>query len=219
MNRILVTGAGGQIGSSLLPVLRERYGASRVLATDVRLLGSEIAESGPFQLLDATDAMAVGQAVIRHDADTVYHLAAILSAVGERDPRFAWHVNMASLQSVLDVAREQKCAVFMPSSIGVFGPDTPKDRTPQDTLMRPAESSTRPATSWRAESWSQRKRRRSRAESSGGSTSCSPRSVTRPLPRENGLSRASDRPPRAGAHRRTRNLNFRRRTLHAIFER
>ena len=138
MNRILVTGAGGQIGSWLLPALRERYGASKVLATDVRHLGPEITESGPFQLLDATDAKAVGQAVMRHDADTVYHLAAILSAVGERDPRLAWHVNMTSLESVLDVAREQKCAVFTPSSIGVFGPDTPKDRTPQDTLMRPA---------------------------------------------------------------------------------
>ena len=138
MKRILVTGAGGQIGSWLLPVLRERYGASRVLATDVRHLGSEITESGPFQLLDTTDARAVGQAVMRHDADTVYHLAAILSAVGERDPRLAWHVNMASLESVLDVAREQNCAVFTPSSVGVFGPDTPKDRTPQDTLMRPA---------------------------------------------------------------------------------
>jgi len=138
VNRILVTGAGGQIGSWLLPALRERYGASKVLATDVRHLGSEITEAGPFQLLDATDARAVGRAVMRHRADTVYHLAAILSAVGERDPRLAWHVNMASLEGVLDVAREQKCAVFTPSSIGVFGPNTPKDGTPQDTLMRPA---------------------------------------------------------------------------------
>ncbi len=138
MKRILVTGAGGQIGSWLLPALRERYGDSNVLATDIRHLGSEITESGPFQLLDATDSKAVGQAVMRHDADTVYHLAAILSAVGERDPRLAWHVNMASLESVLDVAREQGCAVFTPSSIGVFGPGTPKDRTPQDTLMRPS---------------------------------------------------------------------------------
>jgi nucleoside-diphosphate-sugar epimerase len=138
MKRILVTGAGGQIGSWLLPALRERYGDSSVLATDIRHLDSEITESGPFQLLDATDAKAVGQAVMRHDVDTVYHLAAILSAVGERDPRLAWHVNMASLESVLDVAGEQGCAVFTPSSIGVFGPGTPKDRTPQDTLMRPS---------------------------------------------------------------------------------
>jgi hypothetical protein len=112
MKRILVTGAGGRIGSWLLPSLRQHYGDSNVLATDVRHLGSEITEPGPFQLLDATDAKAVGRAVMRHDADTVYHLAAILSAVGESDPRLAWHVNMASLESVLDVAREQRCAVF-----------------------------------------------------------------------------------------------------------
>ena len=89
-------------------------------------------------MLDATDAKAVGQAVMRHDADCVYHLAAILSAVGERDPHLAWHVNMSSLESVLEVAREQGCAIFTPSSIGVFGPDTPKVQTPQDTIMRPS---------------------------------------------------------------------------------
>ncbi len=138
MKRILVTGAGGQIGSWLVPKLRELYGDTRVMATDVRHLGAEITEAGPFQLLDATDARAVGQAVMRHGADTVFHLAAILSAVGERDPRLAWHVNMSSLEAVLEVAREQRCAVFTPSSIGVFGPDTPKNPTPQDTVMRPA---------------------------------------------------------------------------------
>ena len=138
MKRILVTGAGGQIGSWLVPRLREEYGEANVMATDVRHLGPEVTEAGPFQVLDATQAKAVGQAIMRHDPDTVYHLAAILSAVGERDPRLAWHVNMASLEAVLEVAREQKCAVFTPSSIGVFGPDTPKNPTPQDTVMRPA---------------------------------------------------------------------------------
>ncbi|MDA0311687.1 MAG: NAD-dependent epimerase/dehydratase family protein [Gemmatimonadetes bacterium] len=138
MKRILVTGAGGQIGSWLVPKLREAYGDDNVLATDVRHLGTEMTDAGPFQVLDATDPRAVGQAVMRHDADVVYHLAAILSAVGERDPRLAWHVNMTSLEAVLEVAREQKCAVFTPSSIGVFGPETPKSPTPQDTLMRPA---------------------------------------------------------------------------------
>ena len=137
MKRILITGAGGQIGSWLVPRLRELYGASNVMATDVRHLGPEVTEAGPFQVLDATDQKAVGQAVMRHDADTVYHLAAILSAIGEKDPRLAWHVNMASLEAVLEVAREQRCAVFTPSSIGAFGPSTPKDPTPQDTLMRP----------------------------------------------------------------------------------
>ena len=133
-----MTGAGGQIGSWLVPVLRDTYGASKVLATDVRHLGAEMTEAGPFQVLDATDPKALGHAVMRHRADTVFHLAAILSAIGEKDPRLAWHVNMSSLEAVLEVAREQRCAVFTPSSIGVFGPDTPKHLTPQDTLMRPA---------------------------------------------------------------------------------
>lgn len=136
MKRILVTGAGGQIGSWLVPRLRELYGASRVLATDVRHSGGESA-GGPFQVVDATNPKAVGQAVMRHRADTVFHLAAILSAVGERDPRLAWHVNMSSLEAVLEVGREQACAVFVPSSIGVFGSSTPKVGTPQDTIMRP----------------------------------------------------------------------------------
>jgi nucleoside-diphosphate-sugar epimerase len=138
VKRILVTGAGGQIGSWLVPRLREEYGNSAVMATDVRQLGEEVTGAGPFELLDATDEKAVGEAVTRHDADTVYHLAAILSATGEKNPRLAWQVNMASLEAVLEVAREQKCAVFTPSSIGAFGPDTPKDPTPQDTIMRPA---------------------------------------------------------------------------------
>ncbi|HSM60288.1 MAG TPA: L-threonine 3-dehydrogenase [Longimicrobiales bacterium] len=137
MKRILVTGAGGQIGSWLVPRLREIYGDAAVLATDIRTLGADFVGAGPFQVLDATDARAVGQAVMRHGADTVYHLAAILSAIGERDPRLAWHVNMSGLEAVLEVSREQGCAIFTPSSIGVFGPESPKDPTPQDTVMRP----------------------------------------------------------------------------------
>ncbi len=134
MQRIVVTGAGGQIGSWLVPKLREIYGDAAVLATDIRPLD---AEAGPTQLLDATDGQAVADAVGRHKADAVYHLAAILSAVGERDPGMAWRVNMASLEVILEVARAQKCAVFTPSSIAVFGPDSPSDPTPQDTVMRP----------------------------------------------------------------------------------
>ncbi len=132
-----MTGAGGQIGSWLVPELRRTYGDASVLATDVRTLGAEVVDAGPFQVLDATDVRAVGQAVMRHEADAIFHLAAILSAVGERDPRLAWHVNMTALEAVLEVAREQGCAVFMPSSIGVFGPESPKNPTPQDTVMRP----------------------------------------------------------------------------------
>ena len=87
MKRILVTGAGGQIGSWLVPRLREEYGTSAVMATDVRQLGEEVTGAGPFALLDATDEKAVGEAVMSHDADTVYHLAAILSATGEKTMR------------------------------------------------------------------------------------------------------------------------------------
>jgi nucleoside-diphosphate-sugar epimerase len=137
MKRILVTGAGGQIGSWLVPRLRELYGTSKILATDVRHPGGSLAEAGPFQIVDATNPQAVGQAVMRHRADTIFHLAAILSAVGERDPRLAWHINVSSLEAALEVAREQGCALFVPSSIGAFGSDTPKDPTPQDTIMRP----------------------------------------------------------------------------------
>ncbi len=132
-----MTGAGGQIGSELVPALRERYGEDAVLATDIRLPKDGLTQGAPFEILDATDQHAVGQAAIRHHADTIYHLAAILSAVGEKDPRLAYRVNMGTLHSVLEVARDQGCAVFTPSSIGVFGPSTPTDPAPQDTIMRP----------------------------------------------------------------------------------
>jgi len=137
LKKILVTGAGGQIGSWLVPKLRGLYSNSRVIATDIRQLDPEMAESGPLELLDATDSEALGEAVERHQVGLVYHLAAVLSATGERDPRRAWRVNMSSLESVLEVARHQGCAVFTPSSIGVFGSGTPKDLTPQDTVMQP----------------------------------------------------------------------------------
>ena len=132
-----MTGAGGQIGSWLVPKLRGLYSNSRVVATDIRQLDPEMAESGPLELLDATDSEALGEAVERHQVGLIYHLAAVLSATGERDPRRAWRVNMSSLESVLEVARHQGCADFTPSSIGVFGSGTPKDLTPQDTVMQP----------------------------------------------------------------------------------
>ena len=137
MKRILVTGAGGQIGSELVPLLRERYGVAHVLATDIRTPPQDFLDSGPFQLLDATSARALGAAAVRHQCDTIYHLAAILSAVGERDPALAYHVNMDGLHAVLQVARDQECAVFVPSSIAAFGPSTPRDPTPQVTVQRP----------------------------------------------------------------------------------
>src|SRR5690606_28579855 len=108
---------------------------ANVLATDLRTPAPELMDGGPFQILDATDARALGGAAVRHRADTIYHLAAILSAVGERDPRLAYHVNMDGLHAVLEVAREQGSAVFVPSSIAAFGPSTPSDPTPQDTIQ------------------------------------------------------------------------------------
>jgi nucleoside-diphosphate-sugar epimerase len=137
MKRILVIGAGGQIGSELTMELRKRYGAENVVASDKRTPSEELVESGPFEMLDCTDGNVVKQVVQRYDVDTIYHLAALLSAVAENNPLLAWNVNMGGLLNVLEVAKEYKCAVFFPSSIGAFGPNTPKDNTPQDTIQRP----------------------------------------------------------------------------------
>ncbi|HEU5210769.1 MAG TPA: NAD-dependent epimerase/dehydratase family protein [Longimicrobiales bacterium] len=135
MKRILVTGAAGQVGTELVAALRERFGADEVLATDIRQPATE--GNGPFRTLDAMDAAALSAAIDAHRADTVYHLAAILSANAERNPQLAWDVNMQTLVHVLEAARERGLAVFVPSSIAAFGPDTPADPTPQDTIQRP----------------------------------------------------------------------------------
>lgn len=135
---ILVTGALGQIGSELVPALRERYGADRVVASDVRMVPrNQLFGDGPFEFLDTTRAKRIQEVVRRHGIGTVYHLAALLSAVAEEKPQVAWDVNMGGLYRVLEVARENRCAVFVPSSIGAFGPTTPRERTPQDTIQRP----------------------------------------------------------------------------------
>jgi len=137
--RILVTGACGQIGSELTPVLRERYGDANVIATDIRPPENAcLKDHGPFQQLDVCDRAAMDAIIERFDIDTVYHMAAILSATGEERPTLAWDVNMHGLVNVLEIARQrQLLRVFCPSSIAVFGPETPRDCAPQTTALQP----------------------------------------------------------------------------------
>ena len=136
MKRILIVGAGGQIGSELTVYLRNIYGGSSVVATDMRECKA-LGETGPFEVLNALDATAMASVVARYHVDTIFNLVALLSAVGERNPQMAWNVNMGALNNALEVARQHHCALFTPSSIGAFGPTSPKDGTPQDTIMQP----------------------------------------------------------------------------------
>jgi nucleoside-diphosphate-sugar epimerase len=139
VNRILVTGATGQIGSELTLELREKYGRESVVAAGHKRRPSEaLLKSGPFEVVDATDKESLANIVLKHDIRTIYHLASVLSAVGEQNPQVAWHVNMDGLYNVLEIAREKKLAsVFWPSSIAVFGAGAPRVNTPQDTIMIP----------------------------------------------------------------------------------
>lgn len=138
MKRILVTGALGQIGSDLVPALRDRYGAEQVVASDIRM--TQAAGGGEeelFEHLDCTNPADILAVVRRYDIGTIYHLAALLSAVSEEKPQAAWNLNMGGLYGALEAARQYKCALFLPSSIGAFGPSTPPENTPQDTIQRP----------------------------------------------------------------------------------
>ncbi len=137
--KILVTGAVGQIGSELTIELRCRYGAENVVATGHRTKPSTVlCDGGPFEFIDVTRQETIAAVVDKYNIDTVYHMAAVLSAVGEEKPQVAWAVNMNGLYNVLEVARERRLAkLFCPSSIAVFGPETPRDNTPQETVLRP----------------------------------------------------------------------------------
>jgi nucleoside-diphosphate-sugar epimerase len=135
---ILVTGGLGQIGSELVGALRRRYGDETVIVSDIRMppAGAPVGP-GPHEHLDCSDLRQLAEVVRRYDVGTVYHLASLLSATAEAKPQVAWNLNVGSLYNVLEVARQYRCRVFFPSSIGAFGPTTPSVRTPQVTIQRP----------------------------------------------------------------------------------
>ncbi|MDR1582848.1 MAG: NAD-dependent epimerase/dehydratase family protein [Prevotellaceae bacterium] len=139
MRNILIIGSTGQIGSELTMALRARYGNSNVVAGFVK--GAEpkgnLFESGPSEEADVTNATQIASVVKKYKVDTIYNMAALLSAVAEAKPQLALKIGLGGLFNVLEIANEMNCAVFTPSSIGAFGADTPKDNTPQDTIQRP----------------------------------------------------------------------------------
>lgn len=138
MKNILIVGSTGQIGSELSIKFRSIYGESNVICGYYKPPYPEgFFDWGPTVEIDATDVNQIADVVKKYKIDTIYNLAAILSATAEKNPKLGWDVGVGSLMNCLDVARELKCAVFTPSSIGAFGPNTPKDKTPQDTVQRP----------------------------------------------------------------------------------
>ena len=139
MSRILVTGANGQIGSELVEVLRERHGPSQVVRLDLKPppTANGRPSSPPFEVADVRNRDALADVVARHEIEEIYHLASLLSATGEQHPDRAWDVNTRGLKHVLDLAREHGLQVFWPSSIAVFGPSTPRQNTPQNTVLDP----------------------------------------------------------------------------------
>ena len=132
--KIMVTGESGQIGSELMPVLRKKYGEENVVAADI----VKKDDLGIFETVDVTQRESIESAIKKYNIDTVYHLAAILSAKGEENPGLAWNVNINGTYNILESARENSISrIFIPSSIAAFGPETPRDNTPQETILRP----------------------------------------------------------------------------------
>lgn len=137
MEKVLVIGANGQLGSELTDALREKWGQHNVIATDIRE-PRELKAGNRFEILDALDKESLYKLVKKEEVTQIYHLAAVLSATGEKNPHFAWKLNMDSLFNVLEAARELKISkIYWPSSIAVFGPDTPKKNVPQLTICNP----------------------------------------------------------------------------------
>ncbi|MBN1223866.1 MAG: NAD-dependent epimerase/dehydratase family protein [Candidatus Aminicenantes bacterium] len=139
MKKIMVTGAVGQIGSELTLALREKYGNDNVLATGHRTQPKPaLRDSGPFEFINVAKKETIEEVVKKYDIDTIYHMSAILSAVGEKNPKLCWDVNMNGTYNILEVAIEHEMTrIFIPSSIAAFGPETPLDNTPQETILRP----------------------------------------------------------------------------------
>ncbi len=137
--KILIIGACGQIGTELTQKLREIYGVENVIASDIRKLNIDVVNSGPFEVINALDFNQIQHLVEIHEIDEVYLMAALLSATAEKNPAFAWDLNMNSLFHVLNLAKAGKIKkIFWPSSIAVFGPTTPRENTPQYTIMEPS---------------------------------------------------------------------------------
>jgi len=139
MKKILVTGAVGQIGSELAMELRKKYGNNNIIATGRKTKPSDkLLNSGPFEFIDISKKETIKKVVDDYDIDTVYNMAAILSAVGEEKPALCWDVNINGLYNILEIAREKEMTrIFVPSSIAVFGPETPQNNTPQETVLKP----------------------------------------------------------------------------------
>jgi nucleoside-diphosphate-sugar epimerase len=136
--KILIIGACGQIGSELTLKLREKYGNEQIIASDIRKGDESLMSSGPFEILDATDALALEDMVMRYKINHIYLMAAMLSATAEKLPMKGWHLNMNTLFNVLELGKTKTIKqIFWPSSIAVFGPSTPKHQTPQHTTMEP----------------------------------------------------------------------------------
>ena len=135
----LILGACGQIGTELTLALRSAYSAEEIIASDIREGKPALMDGGPFELLDATNYEAIEDVIMHYEIEEVYLMAAMLSATAEKFPMRAWNLNMNALFNVLNLAKEGKISkIFWPSSIAVFGPDTPKLHTPQQTIMNPS---------------------------------------------------------------------------------